>query len=279
MDATEFKRASQNVWDAMAPGWDRRNAYMEKNSRAVTERMLERLEPKPGDAVLELAAGTGIVGFAAASLVGADGRVLVSDFSQGMVDVAARQADEMGLDNVECRRLDAERLDLPDADFDGVLCRWGYMLMGNQSAAMAETRRVLRRGGRLSAAVFAGPQQNPWAAIPSRVLQQRGHMPPAEAGAPGILALGDIARLRGLFAGGDFSEPNIDEVPFIWDFTDLNDYWEFLTTAAGAIAMVIAKLDANEASQVRDELADHVASFVHGGRIELPAVSLVASAS
>ena len=279
MDATEFKRASQNVWDAMAPGWDRRSAYMEKNARAVTERMLERLEPKRGDAVLELAAGTGIVGFASASLVGPTGRVLVSDFSQGMVDVAARQAREMGLSNVECRRLDAERLDLPDADFDGVLCRWGYMLMGNQAAAMLETRRVMRLGGRLSAAVFAGPQQNPWAAIPSRILQQRGHVPPPQAGAPGILALGDPDRLRKLFTDAGFSEPKIDDVPFIWDFTDLDDYWEFLTGAAGAIAMVIARLDADEQRQVRDELADHVASFVHGGRIELPAVSLVASAA
>ena len=204
MDPTDFKRASQAVWDAMAPGWDRRNAYFEETARPVTERMLEWLAPKRGDAVLELAAGTGVVGFAAAELVGSGGRVIVSDFSQAMVDVAKRQASDLGLTNVDCRRLDAERLDVSDAAFDGVLCRWGYMLMGNQPAAFAETRRVLRPGGRLSCAVFGTPQQNPWAAIPARILQEGGHMQAPEAGAPGILALANPDRVRKLFAGAGF---------------------------------------------------------------------------
>jgi ubiquinone/menaquinone biosynthesis C-methylase UbiE len=279
MDATEFKRASQAVWDAMAPGWDRRNAYIEERARPVTERMLERLAPGPGETILELAAGTGLVGFAAARLVGPRGRVIISDFSEAMVKVAERQAHELGLENVESRVLDAEQLDLPDQTVDGVLCRWGYMLMGDPAAAMAETRRVLRRGGHLSCAVFAGPQQNPWAALPSRVLQERGHMPPPEAGAPGILALGDPDRVRRLVAGAGFREPQIDEVAFTWVFRDVHDYWEFLSGAAGAIAVVLARIGDEERRRVREQLADRVASFSRGGEIELPAVCLVALAS
>ena len=279
MDTTEFKRASQAVWDAMAPGWDHRNAYLEERSRPVTERMLERLAPARGDTILELAAGTGLVGFAAAALVGSGGRVIVSDFSKAMVKVAERHADELGLGNVECRVLDAERLDLPDKAVDGVLCRWGYMLMADAPAAFAETRRVLRRGGRLSCAVFAGPEQNPWAALPSRVLQEGGYMPPPEAGAPGILALADRVRLRRLFAGAGFSDPQIEEVAFTWYFSDVDDYWEFLTGAAGAIAVVLGRIEYNERQHVRDQITDRLASFVSASRIELPAVSLVASAS
>ena len=279
MDAIEFKQASQKVWDAMAAGWDRRSSYFEERARPVTDRMLERLAPSRGDAVLEIAAGTGLVGFAAASLVGPDGRVTVSDFSQGMVDAAGRQAKKLGLHNVECRRLDAEKLDLPDDSVDGVLCRWGYMLMGDPAAAMAETRRVLRPGGRLSAAVFGAPQKNPWVALPSRILLERGHMAPAQSGAPGILALADVDRVRGLFEGAGFSEPQIDEVPFTWDFDDVDDYWDFLTGAAGAIALVIGRLNDEERRQVREQIAERVAPFIQAGRIELPAVSNVATAS
>jgi ubiquinone/menaquinone biosynthesis C-methylase UbiE len=279
MDTTEFKRASQAVWDAMAPGWDHRNTYLEERARPVTERMLERLAPARGEAILELAAGTGLVGFAAAKLVGSRGRVIVSDFSKAMVEVAERRADELGLENVECRVLDAERLDLPDNAVDGVLCRWGYMLMADPSTAFAETRRVLRRGGRLSCAVFAGPEQNPWAALPSRILQERGHMPPPAAGAPGILALADRDRLRRLFVGAGFSDPQIEEVAFTWFFRDVDDYWEFLTGAAGAIAVVLGRIEDNERRHVREQINDRVASFVSAGRIELPAVSLVALAS
>jgi len=278
MDATEFRRASHAVWEAMAPAWDDRHAYFEQTARPVTERMLERLAPARGQTILELAAGTGITGFAAAELVGPGGRVIVSDFSKAMVETAERRAAELGLGNVEFRVLDAEQLDLPDDAVDGVLCRWGYMLIADPAAALAETRRVLRDGGRLACAVFAGPEQNPWAALPSGVLQERGHLPPPEAGAPGILALGDEVRLRSLFAGAGFSEPRIDEIEIAWRFADADDYWEFLTTAAGAIAMVLGRLDEDECERVREQIVERVESFESAGGIALPGVSLVVSA-
>jgi ubiquinone/menaquinone biosynthesis C-methylase UbiE len=125
MDPTEFRRVSRAVWTTMAAGWDERHPYLEETARPVTERMLERLAPTPGQTVLDLAAGTGVVGFSAAAFVGSRGRVIVSDFAEAMVEVAARPAASLGLENVECRVLDAERLDLPDSSVDGVLCRWG----------------------------------------------------------------------------------------------------------------------------------------------------------
>jgi ubiquinone/menaquinone biosynthesis C-methylase UbiE len=274
MDVTEFRRASHDVWEAMAAGWDARNAYFERTARPVTERMLERLAPGPGQTILDLAAGTGALGLAAAAAMGSEGRVIVSDFSQAMVDAAARRAAQLGLANVECRVLDAERLDLPDDAVDGVLCRWGYMLMADPAAAFAETRRVLRQGGRLSCSVFAEPERNPWAALPARVLQEAGHMAPPAAGAPGILALGDRDRLRGLFTGAGLSEPEIDEVAFTFDFPDFDAYWGFLTSAAGAIAMVIGRLGDDERDRVRARVEELTAGY--GG--ELPVLALVAAA-
>jgi hypothetical protein len=112
------------------------------------------------------------------------------------------------------------------------------------------------------------------------VLQERGHMPPPQAGAPGILALADRDRLRRLFVGAGFSEPHIDDVAFVWRFRDPDEYWEFLTGAAGAIAMVLGRLEHDERERVREEVAERVLSFSSvGAAIELPAVSLVASAS
>jgi ubiquinone/menaquinone biosynthesis C-methylase UbiE len=279
MNGTEFKRASQAVWEAMAQGWDDRHAYFEERAGPVTERMIERLAPTPGQTILDLAAGTGLVGFAAAELVDSDGRVIVSDFSQAMVESAKRRAARLGLANVECRVLDAERLDLPDEAVDGVLCRWGYMLMADPETALTETRRVLRSNGRLSCAVFAGPEQNPWVALPSHVLHERGHMPSPQAGTPGILALGDPNRLRHLVMQAGFSELHIDEVAFTWRFRDADDYWEFLTRAAGAIATVLDRLEEEERVLVRERIAERLQPFYIDEEIELPAVSLVARAA
>lgn len=279
MDRADYKRASHAVWEAMAPGWDERHAYLEEVARPVTEKMLELLEPSPGDAILDLAAGTGVVGFSAAALVGPTGRVIVSDFAGAMVEVASRRAEELGLDNVECRVLDAERLDLPDGSVDGVLCRWGYMLMADVTAALRETLRVLRADGRVACAVFAGPEQNPWAALPSRVLQQRGHIPPPQAGAPGILALADRDRLRRIITEAGFAEPAIEEVVFGFRFTGVDEYWEFLNSAAGAIAMVLSRLGEDERERIRSEICELLDAFGGSGDIELPATSLVVSAS
>lgn len=279
MGSPEFTRASRAVWESMAQGWDERHAYLEERARPVAERMLERAAPRPGETILDLAAGTGVVGLAAARAVAPEGRVIIGDFSPAMVEAARRHAAALGLENVDFRVLDAEALDLPADLVDVVLCRWGYMLMGDPGAALAESRRVLRPGGRLACAVFDGPRQNPWAALPSAVLNARGHMPAAESGAPGILALADRDRLEGLFARAGFANLRIEEVPFTWTFDDEDDYWAFLNDAAGALAMVIARLDDAERAAVRDQVAAELGPFRADGRIALPAQCLVASAS
>jgi SAM-dependent methyltransferase len=277
MDANEFRRASQAVWDAMAPGWGDRHAYVEETARPVTEAMLARLRPQPGQTILDLAAGTGVVGFATAAIVGPTGRVIMGDFSEAMVDATHRHAAAAGVDNVECRVLDAEQLDLPDDIVDGVVCRWGYMLMADPGIALAETRRVLREGGRLCCAVFAGPEENPWAALPMRVLVELGHVAPPEPGAPGILALADRDRLGRLITDAGFGDPRTEDVAITWRFSDGDDFWRFLNDAAGAIAMVLARLDDEERRRVREVIAVACEPFGTPNGIELPALAIVAS--
>src|SRR6185436_7573667 len=106
---------------------------------------------------------------------------------------------------------------------DRVVCRWGYMLMPEPAKALGETRRVLRPDGRLSFAVFGPAKDNPWASIPAAVLTERGHMPPPEASAPGIQALGDRGRLHQLVVEAGFSDPTIDEVAFTWTYANEDD--------------------------------------------------------
>jgi SAM-dependent methyltransferase len=275
----DLKQVSRAIWEQMAPGWEQRYAYFEAMTRPVTERMLARLNPSPGEEILDLAAGTGIVGFAAAAVVGPEGKVIVSDFAEAMVDAAARRSVELGLNNVECRVLDAEGLELPDGCVDGVVCRWGYMLMADPGAALRETRRVLREGGAVACAVFSGPERNPWVALPGRVLVECGHMPPPEAGTPGIFALADRGRLRDLFVAAGFGDPSIEEVDFIIRADDVDDHCDFLTRTAGAIGMAIGRLDSDQRHQVRAEISDAIRQFSGDEHIELPGQALVVSVS
>jgi SAM-dependent methyltransferase len=170
-------------------------------------------------------------------------------------------------------------MDLADDAVDGVVCRWGYMLMADPAAALAETRRVLRPGGRLAFAVFSGAEENPWAALPADVLPERGHMQPPQRDDPGILALANHGRLRELVTGAGFAEPRIEPMPLTWRFADADDYWDYVSHVAGAIVMVLNRLDEAERARVRAITAERAAAFADDGGIALPGVSLVVSAS
>jgi SAM-dependent methyltransferase len=263
----------------MAPGWEERHSWFETATRPVTQRMVERLRGAPGETILELAAGTGVVGFTALAALGGDTRLIVSDFATAMVEAARRQGAALGAKRVEYRVLDAEALELPDECVDGVLCRWAYMLVADPAQALAETRRVLRDRGHVSCAVFAGPEKNPWAALPMSVLLESGHLPPPEAGQPGILALADTARIRRLFADAGLTEPEIEEVPFTYTFTGEYDYWRFLSDVAGAISMALMRLDDEACAAVRANLATRLEPYKTQDGLELQAVSLVAAAT
>jgi ubiquinone/menaquinone biosynthesis C-methylase UbiE len=140
------RQQSKGAWGAVAPGWYAQREELWKASRPVGEWMVRKLDPRPGDTVLELAAGLADTGLMAARLVGESGRVIVTDFTPEMVTAARRRTEELGGQNAEFRVLDAERMDLATDNVDGVLCRWAYMLMIEPHAAFAETRRVLRPG-------------------------------------------------------------------------------------------------------------------------------------
>ncbi len=113
------------------------------------------------------------------------GGVILSDQAEGMLDGARERAAELALTNVEFQVWNAEWIDLPVASVDAVLCRWGYMLMVDPGAALSETRRVLRSGGRLALAVWDTVGANPWALAPRLELIERGLAPaPAPTPAP-----------------------------------------------------------------------------------------------
>src|SRR4051794_17358473 len=197
----------------MAEGWERAREERETIAAPVTDWLIGQLAPKPGDTVLELAAGQGDVGFEVAPVLGDGGRLISSDFSPAMAELARRRSAELGLTNVEHRILDAERIELADHSVDGILCRWGYMLMPDPAAAFAETRRVLRSGGRVAFAVWSSGARNPWSSAAGRILVAHGHMPPPEPDEPGMFALGDEPRLRRLVENAGFANARMQDVP------------------------------------------------------------------
>jgi SAM-dependent methyltransferase len=278
VDLNEYRRTSYDLWQQVADPWGREREYLWRASHAVGEGLVERLDPQPGQTVLELAAGTGDTGFVAAPRLGDGGRLISTDFAPRMVEAARIGGAALGLENVEYRVLDAERLDLEDSSVDGVLCRWGYMLMADPVAAFGETRRVLRDGGRLCFAVWAGPDRNPWAFLPGALLVDQGHSPPPQPGAPGIFAMADRARIRELVTGAGFGEPEIAEVEVGWEYPSVDDYWGFITEIAGPIAITVEALDDRDRERFREQLLAQAGPLLEDDPLALRGVSLIVTA-
>lgn len=278
MASEGYGSASYDIWQAMAAGWERDRSWMWEVSRAVSEEMLDALRPGPGQTILELAAGTGETGFAAAGSIEPDGRLICTDFAPEMVSAAGRESQRLGLANVEHRVMDAERMDLDDDSVDGVLCRWGYMLMADPVTALAETRRVLRDGGRLSLSVWGPAERNPWASLPAKALMQHTGAPPANSNDPGIFAMADPERVRSLMQDAGFADPRLNEVEVCWRFESFDAYWRYVTELAGGIAMVLQALPDRDRAAVRQLVERVTRDYRADGALELPGVTLNASA-
>ena len=270
MDLQTYRETSRRIWDEMAPGWEDRREWILGVTGAINEWLVGQVDPQPGESILDVAAGTGDLGFTAAERVGADGKVLCTDFSPEMLEAARRNGQRRGLANVEYRVLDAERMDLADDSVDGVLCRWGYMLMADPAAALRETRRALRDDGTLAFAVWQTPDRNPWAAIPGITLVQRGHMPPPEPGAPGIFAMGLADRIVELVTSAGFGEPRLEELTFEWRYA-ADDLWDTLTRIAGPLAAAINGLPDEEQRATRAAIEESMAQYRRDGEFVVPA--------
>lgn len=119
---------------------------------AIRDRVLERARLRPGDFVLDVGSGDGLLAFGALPRVGAAGLVVINDISQDVLDTCTRVAEQAGvLERVQFVRNDAADLrDVPDASVDAVLTRTVLIYVPDKTKAAREFRRVLRPGGRIS---------------------------------------------------------------------------------------------------------------------------------
>jgi SAM-dependent methyltransferase len=275
-----YRSELYEIAQAIAPTWERRRADIEEVATPVREWMLRELRPQKGDTVLELAAGVGETGFEAAPIVGETGRLITSDLSPAMLEAARRRGAELGLANVEYRVIDAERIELDDDSVDGVLCRFGYMLMADPAAALAETRRVLRPGGRLTLTVWGALERNPFFAIIAISLIQRGHIPPPEPPpAPGPFSMASAERVEALLRGAGFAEVRTEEVLGRFVIPDVDEYLSVIADTAGPIALALRGLAESDRAAVKTDVEDSLRRFAAGDGYELPCVALCAVAS
>lgn len=278
-DPSELDRTEREMWRRAAAGWGKWQVRLREATSPVSRWMVDAIDPKPGQQVLELAAGPGETGFLAAQRIGPRGTLISSDQSPEMVSVARGRAQELGLENVEFEVLDGQRIELGSSSVDAVLCRWGYMLMADAAAALRETHRVLRPGGRLALATWDSPERNLWARAPAAQLIARDVLPVPDPDAPGMFSMADPVGLAHRLAAAGFEEIETERLSFSQSYASFDQYWEATCDLAAPIAQALGTLDVGAAAEVREGARSVLDRFtITEGGLEIPATAIVAAA-
>ena len=249
-------------------GWDKAAGSYERHwARPLAEaqmRLLELADLAPGDRVLDVACGTGLITFPAAVTVGSDGLVVGTDISSEMVEQLQREADRRGLVQVETGRMDAEDLRLPDDAFDVALCAFGLMYVPDPVAALKEMVRVLKPGGRLVVSVWGRRDCCGWAEIfpivdarvSSEVCPLFFHLGNGDALERAMLAAG---------ADGVVAERMSYPLPFSSPEDALGAVF-----GGGPVALAYSRFDSQTRDEVHEEYLASVAGYRSGDGYAIP---------
>jgi SAM-dependent methyltransferase len=280
IDPDEQRASSRETWEEAAGGWGRMADRVRDWGLDLSAKMVDALALQPGQQVLELAAGPGDTGFMAAELVAPGGTLICSDGAEAMLAVARERAAAQGIHNVEFRQLELEWIDLPTADVDAVLCRWGIMLVVDSEAAAQEIRRVLKPGGRAALAVWDEPARNPWTTIPSEALIELGFATPPDPGEPGMFKLAGDGVLRDLLQSAGLIDVRVIPVAMDRRFDTVDQYLAETLAVSSRFRSTYRELDLEQQRTLKRRITSAARPFTgDDGSLALPGSSLVAVAS
>jgi SAM-dependent methyltransferase len=271
-----YRDENRRRWQTVADGWEKHADLIRRETMPVSSWLLEAIAPQPGHVVLEIAAGIGDTGFLAAELIEPGGTLITSDLVPEMLSAAQRRAEALGIGNVRFRQIDAEVIDQPAASLDGVIGRWGYMLMPDAEAALRDTRRVLKPGGRLALAAWADPADNPWTVLPVKELQDRDLVEPVPPG-PGQFAWAQAGTIEENLEAAGFVDFEVESLSFTVRYRSVDHWWE----VANDIALrVRERASRDQDGEILDALSARARPWTsEDGSLALPARTWVAAAT
>jgi len=237
-------------------GWDKAALYYEnfwqEQLKPAQNKLLEMANLQPGEKLIDIACGTGLVSFPAAEKIGPGGFVLATDISDGMVKICTETATEKKIRNIQFKRMDAEQLDVPDAEYDVALCALGLMYVPDPIKALKEMYRVIKHGGRAVAAVWGQRDHCGWAEI-FEIVDKRV----ATEVCPMFFHLGNRDVLKRSFGAAGFSQVNFEKLNTVLNYNSDEDACG-AAFAGGPVALAYHKFPDQVKNEAHIEYLDSI---------------------
>lgn len=278
--ADQVRHRVHQMWGSVAESWGTHADHVEERSQVVTRRMIEAVAPAPGDEVLELACGAGGLGLTIADQVAPGGRVVLSDVAPEMVAIAAARAARRGeagpaTAEISAEVIDLERIELPDASVDIVVCREGLMFALDPGKAASEIARVLRPGGRAAFAVWGPRGRNPWLTVLADAVQEQTGSPVPPPGVPGPFSLGEEGALARTLIGAGLEQVRVEQVAVPTRDASFDDYWNLRTDLAGPLKSRLDGLPPQERDAIRQTVRERLSRYQTADGLQIPGLAYV----
>lgn len=273
---TEIRELQRASWNKFSPGWKKWDSLMMNFMRPIGDEIIQRLQLAPAAAVLDVASGTGEPGLTIAALRPA-GHVLSIDIAEAMLALARENAAHRGLRNFETQLADVCELPFADNSFDAISCRFGFMFFPDMALAAREMARVLKPGGRLATAVWAGPEQNFWVTASMGIINQHLQLAPPPPGAPGMFRCAQPGLIADLFRQAGLRHVAETAVATTLPAGTAAGYWEMMTDVAAPVAGALGQATPGQQAAIQRDVLALIQARYPSGPVEIPAGTLVIS--
>ena len=261
-DPIQYKATTRQQWEDYAQGWSAWAPLLETWLGAATERMLDMAQVRAGNRVLDVAAGAGGQGLAAARRVGPDGSVLATDLSPTILEHAARAAKEAGVDNLSTLELDGERLhELRAGSFDAAISRVGLIYFPDRQQALSGIHHALRDGGRFATVTYSSAAANGFFSVPVSIVRERAQIPTPAPGQPGPFSLADPDLLARELAQAGFRDIEVELIDAPVLLSSAAECARFERESFGALHQMLGTMAADDQNLVWEEIESALAQY------------------
>jgi ubiquinone/menaquinone biosynthesis C-methylase UbiE len=272
----QIREQQKETWNKFSPGWKKWDQFNMNFLQPIGDAIIKELNIKEDDTVLDIACGTGEPGLTIAKLAG-KGKVTGVDLAEHMLEIAKERALIKEIRNYDTRVCDVCELPFDQNFFDKISCRMGFMFFPDMQLASDQMYKVLRPGGRMATAVWAGPAKNVWISSIMSIINREMQIPPPPEGAPSIFRCAKPGLLKGIMEKSGYKNVQEMELNGKVLFENFENFWNMMNEVAAPVVGALSKADDAMKEKIKNEVKENATSYLTSKGLELDYGTLIIS--
>ena len=268
-DPAAYKASTRAQWDGVARDWNAWGGLLDRWLGPATETLLDMCHIEMGSHVLHVAGGSGQEALQTARRVGPSGRVVSTDISEALTELARSNFARAGVSWAEAHVMDGEDIAV-DGEFDAVISRVGLIFFPDQLGSVRAQRAVLKPGGCVGALVYATPAECGFFSDPVAVIRRHAGLAPPAPGTPSPFSLGQPGDVEALFDAAGLSDVRVRKIEAPVFLDSAKDCLRFEKESFGALHQMLDGLDHEAKEAAWAEVEEVLRAFEQNGRFEGP---------